>query len=181
VINRYNYGSLERTVALSRQLGVDGLSFSPFKAWGPEMAEAALTLAEEKAVGRTLRRLRRQAQGTLPRLDVDQALMAYRFARTAETAPPCYVGFTNIRIRVDGTVVPCQSCNLIMGHAGEAGLKEIWNGPQYREFRRQTRSRAGLAALAPSCDCSYCCSTRNNVRIHRFFRWLAPFSRGVRT
>ena len=81
---------------------------------------------------------------------------------------------------MDGTVLPCGDCNLVMGNLYDNSLEEIWNGPAYRAFRRQTWTRAGLRALGRQCDCAFCCHVLDNARVHRFFKWVAPFCRGER-
>jgi hypothetical protein len=35
--------------------------------------------------------------------------------------------------------------------------------------------REGLARLAAKCDCFFCCHVTDNLRVHRMYRWLAPF------
>jgi MoaA/NifB/PqqE/SkfB family radical SAM enzyme len=76
---------------------------------------------------------------------------------------------------VDGTVLPCKPCEMIAGNLTEQTFRDIWNGPGFREFRRRTRTRRGLADLRRSCDCGFCCHVGDNARTHRWFRWIAPF------
>jgi hypothetical protein len=62
-------------------------------------------------------------------------------------------------------------CNI-----NENSRAAIWNGPSYQAFRRQTITRAGLAAMSRRCDCAYCNYTDND-RVNRIFKWIAPFCR----
>jgi radical SAM protein with 4Fe4S-binding SPASM domain len=55
----------------------------------------------------------------------------------------------------DGTVTPCpQDYNgeLRMGDAKTSSLREIWNGPAYRELRRQMATDVGALRLCRKCD-----------------------------
>ncbi len=55
----------------------------------------------------------------------------------------------------DGTVTPCPQDyegQLRMGDAKTATLMEIWNGPAYRELRRQMTTDVGALSLCRKCD-----------------------------
>ncbi len=60
--------------------------------------------------------------------------------RATYLAPECKLAFENPVVRTDGAVFPC--CGLpyrdefIMGHLSEKGFEEVWNGPEYRQFRQ---------------------------------------------
>ena len=69
---------------------------------------------------------------------------------------PRYIGWLHAYLKVDGTVLPCGDCDLVMGNLNDHSLQEIWNGPAFRAFRRQTLTRAGLRALDRQCDCAFC-------------------------
>ena len=68
----------------------------------------------------------------------------------------------------------CGPCSIVMGNLRERPFTEIWNGPAYRDFRRHSPNREGLLSLKDRCNCANCCLWRDNVRVHRTFRWFAP-------
>ena len=59
-------------------------------------------------------------------------------------------GLDHVRTEMDGTVIPCCSCNLPMGNINESSMADIWNSPAYQAFRRQTITRAGLDGHEPA-------------------------------
>ena len=50
----------------------------------------------------------------------------------------------------DGSVRPCLSLNLSVGNIREGSFKEIWNGEEYRRFRRIVKER-GFFPVCPKC------------------------------
>ena len=62
------------------------------------------------------------------------------------------INAVSARIRVDGSVVPCGACNILVGNLKENSFSEIWNSPLYRDFRRKTIRRKGLAGLSEECE-----------------------------
>jgi len=58
-------------------------------------------------------------------------------------------------ICADGTVTPCPQdfhAVLKLGNAQETTLKEIWNGPGYRQLRRQFATDIAALSLCRKCD-----------------------------
>jgi radical SAM protein with 4Fe4S-binding SPASM domain len=58
-------------------------------------------------------------------------------------------------ICADGTVTPCPQdfhAVLKLGNAQEASLKEIWNGPAYRQLRRQFATDIESLTICRKCD-----------------------------
>jgi len=47
-------------------------------------------------------------------------------------------------------VRPCLSLNLSVGNIREGSFKEIWNGEEYRRFRRIVKER-GFFPVCPKC------------------------------
>lgn len=91
----------------------------------------------------------------------------------------CHSPYINIpspgaQIKVDGTVLPCCRCDLPMGNLNKASLHEIWNGDAYVTFRKKAITRKGLLALGEFCDCGFCNAVNDNMRIHKWFKWIKP-------
>ena len=51
----------------------------------------------------------------------------------------CSMASHHLKISPDGTVFPCCRApkQLMMGNVNEESIEEIWNGENYRAFRRQ--------------------------------------------
>jgi MoaA/NifB/PqqE/SkfB family radical SAM enzyme len=181
-LNRNNYESIEAMVDLAHDTGCDALSFSPFMAaWGA-LASFELSPDQVQSAQAGLR-------GVKDRLDplglsgnVDEILLRYGLGREAWRKLPCYIGWIHARIRVDGRVQPCGRCDagMVLGNVKERPFPEVWNGPALRAFRRKTLTSAGVASLFDHCECGYCCFVRDNMRVHRLFRWFAPLARRLR-
>lgn len=63
----------------------------------------------------------------------------------------CLYPWQMCRINPYGDVTPCTGSSLSMGNIGERPLAEIWNGREYRKFRRELRA-AGLFADCRKCN-----------------------------
>ena len=87
---------------------------------------------------------------------------------------PCYSGWLEANILSDGRVQVCGHCDVIAGDLTSQSFAAIWNGPGFREFRRLGSRPGGAAAYGPACECADCCQMKDNLRVHRTFRWLAP-------
>ncbi|MFC1658837.1 radical SAM protein [Candidatus Omnitrophota bacterium] len=179
-LNLYNFQNIERMVMLARETGCDMLTFSPFKARRGSLASSALSLEQERSLCACLRLMKKKL-GSLSMLhNIGETLLRYRIGEAVWEKLPCYIGWLHARIKVDGTVYPCNPCDQPLGNIREKSLPEIWNNADWRRFRRQTITRSGLEQMAKQCDCGFCCLLRDNLRVHRMFRWVAPFARVIR-
>jgi len=179
-MTRFNSRSAAALAELALQSRCDGLSLWPLRTVKGQLDSMAIAQVDEPDLLGSLAALRRRLDGLSLEHNVRQLELSYRVGREVWRRYPCYIGWIHSKIKTDGTVVPCSDCDLVLGSLGEAGFAEIWNGASYRQFRRQTRTRAGLSALAGPCDCGFCCHLENNTRVHRFARWLPPVARTIR-
>jgi len=168
-------------VDLAIATNCDGLSFSPFKTRRGRFAAGALSDDEMRSFCLALKQMQKRLKSAFINPGIDQILRRFRLGEPVWEKLPCYIGWLHAYLKVDGTVLPCGDCRLVMGNLSENSLKEIWNGAAFRAFRRQTLSRAGLRGLSPQCDCGFCCHVLDNARVHRFFRWVAPFGQVGKT
>ena len=125
-------------------------------------------------VSSCLGRLKKKLPAMFPAYSVEPLLRRLKVGAAVWEEMPCYMGWITAEVKMDGTVIPCCACNLPMGNISETSLADIWNGPAYRAFRRQTITRPGLAAMSRRCDCAWCNYTDND-RVNRIFKWIAPF------
>jgi MoaA/NifB/PqqE/SkfB family radical SAM enzyme len=118
--------------------------------------------------------MKKKLQEIFPSYSIDPLLRRLEVGEAVWEKMPCYMGWITAELKMDGTVIPCCSCNLPMGNINENSMADIWNSPAYQVFCRQTVTRAGLTAMSRRCDCAYCSYT-DNGRVHRIFKWIAPF------
>jgi radical SAM protein with 4Fe4S-binding SPASM domain len=174
-INRYNFQGIDAMVDLAHATGCDGLLFSPLKSWRGELDESCLSKKEEELLRPSLILAMKRLNALSIDHNMDQLLLQYRTGEAVWEELPCYTAWFHSRIKVDGTVLPCYACDLPMGNLRDTGFQEIWNNSSYRTFRKKTLSRKGLASMGKDCDCGFCCHVVDNMRVHRFFRWISPF------
>ena len=130
---------IEGTLDLARQLGADAVSFSPVKPMLPQDLDRLLTDEEEQELVRLLPRLARQARAAGLDDNTGELLKRLQIGRAVWEKLPCYIGWLDMRLRVNGDVVPCDTCKWVMGNIYRHGIREIWNSPAYRDFRRISR------------------------------------------
>ncbi len=80
--------------------------------------------------------------------------MAVKPAEEIVESGPCLVPWFSTYITAKGKVLPC--CYLtdeshILGNVFEEDFRDIWNGPRYREFRKQMRENRGRLAGCQHC------------------------------
>jgi len=174
-INRFNFMGVDAMVRLAHETGSNKVSFSPFKTRKKELANSALSDNEEKYIKGTLCKMKKKLKSFSIDSNIDQTLLRYNIGESVWEKLPCYIGWIHLRIKVDGTVLPCNTCSIPIGSLDKNSLAEIWNGPAMRALRRRTISREGLRSMSDHCDCGFCCHTGENVLIHRIFKWFSPF------
>ncbi len=175
-VNRHNYRGIDRRIHLAQELGCDGVVFSTYNPWQEEFAADALSAEEIESLCRDLTQAKKRLESLPLDHNIDDLLLRYRLGESAWSETGCYVGWFHTRVRVDGTITPCGSCLLPLGNLNESNLEEIWNGLQMRTFRSRALTASGLASLSQhcDCDCNWCCFSRENYQVYRFFRWVAP-------
>jgi MoaA/NifB/PqqE/SkfB family radical SAM enzyme len=181
VINRHNFKKIDTMIDLANTTRCNTLSLSPLKSLQGRLSSFTLSPDEEKLLHFSLTRIRKQLDSLSINHNIDQTLLRYRIGEAVWKKLPCYVAWLHARIKVDGTVIPCNNpCNLSMGNLKENRFHEIWNGSAYRTFRRKTLTRRDLTLMGKYCDCGFCCHVEDNMRVHRLFRWPSPFVRLLR-
>ena len=180
-INRYNFQNTPALVNLALATGCDGLSFSPLRTRRGRFVAGALSPEEERSFCRTLKQMKKRLKSRFINDGIDHVIKRFQIGEAVWEKLPCYIGWLHAYLKVDGAVLPCGDCSLVMGNLGDHSFQEIWNGSAFRAFRRQTRTRAGLRALTDHCDCAFCCYALDNARVHRFFRWVSLFCAGERS
>jgi len=176
-LNRHNWKGITDKIRLAHEIGTDGVTFTPYRHWRGEFSSAALSSAEIDEVRQDLAQSRELLESLGLSHNLDEALLRFRLGEAFWNDLPCYIGWFHSQITVDGTVVPCGSCPIPLGNLNDRSFEDIWNGAEYRAFRARCLTAKGWALEDERCDCSYCCFTTRNARVHRYFRWLAPLVR----
>ena len=173
-VERRFFRRLEGTLELARATGCDAVSFSLVKPLLPEDTDRLLTGDDERELAGLLPGLGKMAAAAGLAHNTGELLARLAIGRAVWEKLPCYIGWVDIRIRTNGDVLPCDTCPWLMGNVHRGGLREIWNGPAYREFRRAARRPEGIVGSGRNCRCDFCCHALTNARLHRFLRWLSP-------
>lgn len=172
-----NFESVERAVEQARSCGCNQVSVTPIHPLKTDTASCILSPEQETALFLSLARMKKKLAEHSIGHNIDTALLLYRVGREMWKTMACYIGWIYSRIRIDGTVFPCSRCDLPLGNLNETSLEEIRNNQAYRSFRREASTQEGLARMQRDCLCAYCCHIRNNIKVHRIFRWVRPFLR----
>jgi radical SAM protein with 4Fe4S-binding SPASM domain len=173
-INANNFQAVDAMAELAHTTGCNMLSLSPFKTRKGKLASLALSPDQERLLCLSLSRMKGKLNALSIRHNIDQTLLRYRIGEAVWQKLPCYIAWLHARVKVDGTVLPCNPCDLPMGNLKRSSLSEIWNDSPYKDFRKRTRTREDLMSMGRHCDCGFCCHVKDNVRVHRIFKWLSP-------
>ena len=174
-INHHNFHTIDAMVDLAYSTGCNTVSFSPFRTRRRELVSLALSPDEENSVRISLLRIKKRLNSLSINHNIDVTLQRYRIGESVWQKLPCYIGWFHIRLKVDGTILLCDSCDFVTGNLKEDRLSEIWNNQAIRVFRRQTFTRKGLEAMGEHCECGFCCYIGDNMRIHQLIKWFLPF------
>lgn len=173
-INRNNFQKIDAALELALSTNCDGISFSPFLSIEGSLKSYGLLPEEERCLFSTLINMKNRLKTSNLKHNIDRTLLRYKSSREKGWQIPCYAGWFHSRVRVDGSVMPCGPCNIVMGNLTKNCFSEVWYGLQYRNLRKQTFMSSNSALLEQECDCEYCCYAEDNVRIHHLFRWALP-------
>lgn len=173
-LNRLNFRNIEERVRLVTETGCDAVTFGFFRDWGGQYQDQCLLPEDEPSMRQSLLWAKRQLESANIGHNIDDYLIRLEYGGDAWLHVPCYAGWYTTCIKVDGSVLACSHCTLVMGSLNSNSFAEIWDAAPYREFRRRAHRLEGLLSLKGQCDCPNCCLWRDNYRIHRVFRWFRP-------
>lgn len=176
-VNRNNFREINATADLALKTGCNGVSFAPMYSANNVLDGFLLSPEEEKGLCGALIKMREQLHTASLSHNIDETLLRYTLGKQVWRKIPCYTPWYHARIKMDGTVLPCGRCSLIMGDLNKNSFDQIWNGLAFLAFRRKTFEKNGLASVQEHCDCSLCCFVGDNDHVHRFFKWLFPLLR----
>ncbi|MCE5307760.1 MAG: radical SAM protein [Acidobacteriales bacterium] len=175
-LNRHNMRGLLDFMELAAGTGCDGVSFSPMRTWGgAPLKEFIIGDEDLPRLRDELRKARRWLDERGLSHNIEEVLKRFEVGENVWAAVPCYIAWLHLRVRLDGTVQACLTCDRNLGNLRHQTLGDIWNGEPMRRLRRELR-RNSKTALADNCDCGYCCYLAANQRVHKYYRWLAPIA-----
>jgi len=178
IINSTNYQSVDEIIDMAARAGSDFISFSPMINFRKELDPLILSSEQAQQFQKSLLQAKSKLTSLSIAHNIDEINTRLKLGHSVWRELPCYVTWYHSRIRADGTVQPCGRCTskIEFGNVNTNSFKNIWNGPSMRNFRTSTKTTKGLATLQGKCNCQYCCFVEDNKKIHRFMRWLSPFT-----
>lgn len=173
-LNRSNFQNIRGREELASRVHCDSVSLGFFRDWGGRLEHLTLTPHDLESISGDLSRLQKRLSSEQIFLDVEEYLGQARLASHAWRTVPCYAGWFQSYIKVDGTLLPCSHCYFDVGNMMAQDFESIWNGRKMRQFRRGGLLMQKAQAPPPNCDCVNCCQIKDNLRIHRICKWIAP-------
>ena len=165
---------LDEIVDLAIATGIDGLLFSVVLDFGQENLKSFVLKPQETAEAcQRLELIRKRLDSLRLGHNIDDILLRYRTGRPVLESVPCYSAWYFSFVDTSGKVRVCQRATEFLGDLRTLTFRQIWNGPAYRAFRRQTLGRIDAEAVDQHVDCTYCPHLANNHRIDRFYRWCS--------
>ncbi len=159
---------------LAIETGCAGVSFSPIKTSLSELANCSLTPEMEAEVVEALKQAKKRLESAGLEHNIAETLLRYRIGRAVWNRVPCYIGWLQVRLKVDGAILACNHCARPMGNVHEEDLRSIWNGERFQAFRRAALLWKPGQPPPEGCDCEFCCFVRDHLRIHSVHRWILP-------
>ena len=172
-----NVAELPRLVDLCADVGASGVHIEPLLAQGQadldqHYAGENLGTLDPALVARSLEETRRRAECREVRVSsrLFEAQSAYEYVAQARAMPidwVCTEPWSSIWVTAAGEVRTCCLNETSFGNLFERKFAEIWNGPEFRAFRRQHAARE----LATGCGT---CVRNGRVRHSAFFASVDP-------
>jgi MoaA/NifB/PqqE/SkfB family radical SAM enzyme len=180
-IDRENMLNLDELVDLSIAAGIDRFLFSVILDFEQENLKGFVLSPQEKIEAhRRLELIRQRLDGLHICHNIDDVLLRYRVGGQVLVSVPCYSAWYYSFVDTGGKVRVCQRSTEFLGDLQKQTFRQIWNGPAYRSFRRQTLGRMDAEAVSRQAYCGYCPHLANNNRVDRFYRRLAFLGRRQR-
>jgi MoaA/NifB/PqqE/SkfB family radical SAM enzyme len=173
-INRLNHQKVDVMFTLAKEIGCDGISYTPFKTNRGKLAHYALSENQQKDLYDHMIGLKKKIRSNSLGDNVDRLLARYRF-NPANSQSPCYIHWFHSRIKVDGSVFSCGRSERILGSLKTESFTDIWNGNAYRMERRKMLSPNSFVYRNEICDCEHCSFVQDNIAIHNRVKYLLPF------
>lgn len=166
-----NFDHIDAFVAFGLRVGADRLTFRPIDdirdsglAQIVPSEEQSRLLIHHLLKAKTLLK----AHGTSHNIDYfskaySRQLDTKRFYRHV----PCYYGWLQPRIEINGAVHACCRCQTSLGNIYQKSFHEIWYGQPYQRFRRHAIQINTGRDSVPDCDCDRCPHYAANLKVYQ--------------
>jgi radical SAM protein with 4Fe4S-binding SPASM domain len=172
-LHRANYTNIEERVRLSLSSGCQDVQFQFFRDWGGRYEKYSLLPQDLEQIRQPLLEAGKRLESANISHNIGSYLARLKHGAEILLRAPCYVGWYHSSIKVDGSVLPCAHCSLVLGNARETPFSEIWNSAAYRDFRKRSANPEALLSFGNKCDCMNCCNWIENRRVHSLFRFFS--------
>lgn len=177
-IGPWNMNRLDELVGLATRGLCDRLRFSVTVDFRKEELRGyCLTTEDTARIAARLQTMKSQLDASGVEHNIVEVLRRYSLGERAWERMPCYAGWCSAFLDSDGRVHACQRSRMALGSLRDHSFLEIWNGPAYGAFRRQSLHPGGLATMQDLYDCNYCPHAVNHDRVHRIYRFVLPLQR----
>lgn len=179
VIFKQNHLEIERMLELGASWGASEILFYPAGIYS-ETSELALSEEEMRTVVEHSRKISSNS-GSYPNHNLPELAKAFeeliqsgREFVSGQRGLPCYTGWLFVNISPDGCVVPCCYCTKSLGNLIDRSFAEIWNGPDYQDFRSKCLEMEKNPTMFPGCECFTNCNFFGTNR--DFYQLAHPFT-----
>lgn len=197
VLTSENVGDVGAMLALSEDLGCDGVEFAVADLVPGHTDPFGVSIDAAQRVLEQLEPLTERALWRTPRVfGLNEALTRLRTIVSGRPADadlvhrlPCFAGWTYSRVMADGRVVPCLKAHRVpSGNLHDKRFPEIWSGAKQATFRKATRAVrkdgsffAGIGNDAgASCGCELGCDNLlDNQKVAERLASLTGLERAV--
>ncbi len=163
-------------IEFAAAVGADRIKFNPFNNYNDPALSALVPTQEQTAfVKKQLTASKAYIESRKIHHNIDYFLSVFRNRMDSMGLYrdiPCYIGWLGVRLNPDGRVYPCCGCNSHLGNAYETGFGKIWEGEEYRKFRREALQLQVRGTPPDGCSCRTCAHYTLNLRVHKFFHPL---------
>ncbi len=111
------------------------------------------------------------------RHNLRELAMRYELGEKGYRDTPCYAAWFQASVRADGSLTTCGWCSYVYGNLHQNSLKQIWNGEAIRDFRRMAWVPPAWLDVERTCNCEWCCFSRDIQRVHAFMGPLESLQR----
>jgi len=174
IINKHNFKNISERVELAERSGCNSLSFGVFRDYGGRFQQLALNSQDIAELKDKIRQTKNFLASKSIEFHLEDYLPHALLGYTAERKIPCYAGWYQTFIKVNGDVWLCPHCTRPVGNIQDQNFHDIWKSPGLQNFRRQGFIPGILNSFVQECNCANCCLISNNLKVHSFFKWLKP-------
>ena len=176
ICTAHTYKEIDQTITHAYNTGCDAVLFASFVAYDKAATVVGLTSEQRKELLTLLYNARKRLDSLGKKHNLTREFLRNASEPKTLRSPACYIGWSHAKVRVDGIVMPCCLCNIVLGDINTHSLREIWNNLSYADFRIRTVTPQGQASLRTSCICATCdFATQQNLQIHSVVKWISFF------